>query len=272
MDHDLVNRIGGLPTGRGILGRLSTDPQPLRRRLLSEHGSSVGFPPGHPAMRSLLGVPVRIRGQVFGNLYLTEKIDGETFSSEDEELALSLAAAAGAAIDNARLFESLGHREHWLHASRSVTNALLETGDHDQALHLVTQSLRAAAAADYAAVIAPDSTGRLIVAAADGTNAARSVGSAVPPESPSTRAIHYRAPVVLDDLSAHDDLTGPIKDVGLGPLAVVPLSARDASCSDARSSTPSTSRSTPSSPGDCRGRWPSATRSCWWATGPAACG
>ena len=226
MDHELVARIGDLPTGRGILGQLISDPRPLRLWQLSEHESSVGFPPGHPPMQSFLGVPVRIRDQVFGNLYLTEKVDGAEFTPEDEELALSMAAAAASAIDNARLFETLTHREHWLHASRSVTNELLDVGNRDEALRKVTQAVRAAADADFAAVTVPDGHGALIVAAADGVNAQSAVGAVVPPDSTTGRAVNEAKPIVVDDLTAPDGSRGPMKAIGLGPLAVVPLSAR----------------------------------------------
>jgi len=99
--------IGGLPKGNGILGVLIEDSRPLRLADLSEHPDSFGFPPGHPPMRSFLGVPVRVRGEVFGNLYLTEKIGEEAFSDVDQELVVGLAAAAGVAIDNARLHEKV---------------------------------------------------------------------------------------------------------------------------------------------------------------------
>ena len=95
--------IGELPKGHGILGLLIADPRPLRLPDLREHPDSYGFPPGHPPMRSFLGVPVMVRGEVFGNLYLTDKRSQEVFSDVDEELVVALAVAAGVAIDNARL-------------------------------------------------------------------------------------------------------------------------------------------------------------------------
>ena len=100
---EVAEAIGHLPEGHGILGLLILDPRPLRLPDLSRHPDSFGFPPHHPPMRSFLGVPVRLRDQVFGNLYLTEKEDGEEFSVEDEGLAVALAGAAGIAIENARL-------------------------------------------------------------------------------------------------------------------------------------------------------------------------
>jgi signal transduction histidine kinase len=102
-DAETVAAIGDLPEGRGILGLLILHPTPLRLRDLTEHADSYGFPANHPPMKSFLGVPVRIRGEVFGNLYLTEKIGAEEFSDEDEELAVALATAAGVSIENARL-------------------------------------------------------------------------------------------------------------------------------------------------------------------------
>jgi len=95
--------IGNLPEGHGILGLLIVDPRPLRLSDLTEHADSFGFPPNHPKMRSFLGVPVRVRDHVFGNLYLTDKKGGEAFTEVDEEMVVALAAAAGIAIDNARL-------------------------------------------------------------------------------------------------------------------------------------------------------------------------
>ncbi len=99
-DHEAI---GQLPEGHGILGLLIVDPRPLRLPDLTEHPDSFGFPPHHPPMTSFLGVPITLRDQVFGNLYLTDKAGDEVFTDVDEELAVALAAAASLAIDNARL-------------------------------------------------------------------------------------------------------------------------------------------------------------------------
>jgi GAF domain-containing protein len=115
-DHELVEfvyegiddatraKIGPLPQGLGVLGVLIDQPMPIRLDNIDDHPASVGFPPNHPPMRTFLGVPIRIRDEVYGNLYLTEKKTGQPFSEDDEVLALALAAAAGIAIDNARLY------------------------------------------------------------------------------------------------------------------------------------------------------------------------
>lgn len=107
IDEQGRRAIGELPSGHGILGLLIVDAKPLRLPDLNEHPDSHGFPPGHPPMTSFLGVPIRVRDQVFGNLYLTDKRSGEVFTDVDEELAVGLASAAGVAIENARLHARL---------------------------------------------------------------------------------------------------------------------------------------------------------------------
>ena len=107
IDEDTHRLIGDLPEGHGILGLLIIDAKPLRLPDLTEHPDSYGFPPHHPPMRSFLGVPIRLRDEVFGNLYLTDKKSAEVFTDVDEELAVGLAAAAGVAIENARLHNRL---------------------------------------------------------------------------------------------------------------------------------------------------------------------
>ena len=107
IDEDTRRQIGNLPQGHGILGLLIVDAKPLRLPDLHEHPDSYGFPPHHPPMRSFLGVPIRVRDEVFGNLYLTDKTSGEVFTDVDEELVVGLAGAAGVAIENARLHARL---------------------------------------------------------------------------------------------------------------------------------------------------------------------
>ncbi len=107
IDDEWRQQIGQLPKGHGILGLLIKEPKPLRLPDLTEHPDSYGFPPHHPPMTSFLGVPIVLREHIFGNLYLTDKADGDVFSDVDEELAVGLAAAAALAIENARLHARL---------------------------------------------------------------------------------------------------------------------------------------------------------------------
>ena len=140
-DHELVEfiyegideatreKIGPLPEGRGVLGVLIDEPKPIRLDDILQHPASVGFPPNHPPMRTFLGVPVRIRDEVFGNLYLTEKKTGQPFTEDDEVLVQALAAAAGIAIDNARLYEQSRARQSWIEATRDIGTELLSGTD-----------------------------------------------------------------------------------------------------------------------------------------------
>ena len=104
MDELTRRRIGALPRGRGVLGELIADPRPLRLADVGLHPHFYGFPAGHPSMKTFLGVPVRVAGQVFGNLYLTNKCDGEEFTAEDERALVRLAEFAAVAIDHARRY------------------------------------------------------------------------------------------------------------------------------------------------------------------------
>src|SRR3954462_9469600 len=138
VDDDTAARMGHLPEGKGVLGQLISEPYPLRIRDLGTHPSSVGFPPHHPPMKSFLGVPVLVRGAVFGNLYMTGKRHGE-FPAEDEAVLTALAGAAGIAIDNAHLYEESEGRRRWLAAIADVRALLLEAPSTEQALSLIAQ-------------------------------------------------------------------------------------------------------------------------------------
>jgi two-component system, NarL family, sensor histidine kinase DevS len=129
IDDDTRALIGHLPQGRGVLGVLIDDPQPIRLDNIQQHPASVGFPPNHPPMRTFLGVPVKIRDEVFGNLYLTDKSNGQPFSEDDEVLAQALAAAAGIAIANARLYAQSRARQAWIEAARDIATEMLSGAD-----------------------------------------------------------------------------------------------------------------------------------------------
>jgi signal transduction histidine kinase len=156
IDDHLASRIGPLPTGHGVLGLLITEPAPLRLHDLSQHPKAYGFPRHHPPMKSFLGVPVRVRDTVFGNLYLTEKNGGEDFTPEDEDLAIALAAAAGVAIENARLYEDARRRTSWLEACMDITGRMLEDGQPESAsLDLIASRALLESEAKLALVLLP---------------------------------------------------------------------------------------------------------------------
>ncbi|MGH3487145.1 MAG: GAF domain-containing protein [Actinopolymorphaceae bacterium] len=174
IDEEKREEIGHLPTGKGILGLLINEPHALRLHDLAQHPHSSGFPANHPPMRSFLGVPVLVRGEAFGNLYLTEKQGGGDFTEEDEEVVIALAAAAGIAIENARLYDVSRRRESWLLASTEITAQLLSGASPGETLDLIVERARAVAGAELAMLALVDEQGGdLVLEAVAGPQAER---------------------------------------------------------------------------------------------------
>ncbi len=222
-------RMGGLPEGLGVLGQLIRDPAPLRIVDLSLHPASVGFPPGHPAMRSFLGVPIQIRGEVYGNLYLTEKRGGE-FTAEDEALVGALAGAAGIAVDNARRLADEQERQRWTAAVADVRESLLGGTAPDEVLGLIAGQVRLLTGSDAAYLIAPvDELGTWSARAQSGPGLDDLVGvpltAATSPVVAALAAADSRD-VVAVDLSGVR-WTGPTSDVDWGPVLITTLHAAD---------------------------------------------
>jgi signal transduction histidine kinase len=223
MDDAQVAAIGDLPRGRGVLGLLISAPDPIRLASLSAHPAGAGFPPGHPPMGSFLGVPVRIGEEVFGNLYLTERTAGGEFSADDEQLAIALAAAAGAAIANARRYAESEQRRRWLDASAQLTPLLL--ADNRERSHaLISGHAAAAADADFAVLTVPGDPGEVIVTGAAGPLAAGLINRTAPlAGSLAGQVISSGKPSLVtgERLQAAAAALG----AGIGPLIAVPLAA-----------------------------------------------
>jgi signal transduction histidine kinase len=227
--------IGDLPTGRGILGVLITDARPLRLPDIHTDPRSVGFPPNHPPMRSFLGVPVIAGGSVFGNLYLTEKRDGD-FTEDDEAVAIMLAAQAGAAIPNARLFaEARDHAEAleraWTEVSSvdELLGAILSGGARDDVLQLLAeQAVRAVPAAVIGIALPEDNRTMLRYAAAAGERGARLRQHTVPVGGSKVgAALLARRVVKVDDLESDPDAYAPTGRIaGVRSLLIVPIVRR----------------------------------------------
>ncbi|MET7298258.1 GAF domain-containing protein [Embleya sp. NPDC005575] len=219
-------RIGELPHGRGILGLLIDHPEPLLLDDLTRHPASYGFPPNHPAMHSFLGVPIRVRDEVFGNLYLTEKRGTADFSVEDKQVVRALAAAAGVAIENARLFESAVRREKWIMGSADVTTALLTTQDPDEALAVVAERARSLAEADFAAIYLPQPDGSYQIEVTSGEDLAGLGGTVVAQGSPIAETINTGRSIFIADMSTDPNV---VLDQSrcFGPGLFVPLIAND---------------------------------------------
>ncbi len=147
--------IGPLPSGMGVLGLMFSTTKPVRIDDLSQHPASVGFPANHPPMHSFLGVPIRTRDQVFGNLYLTEKVDGQLFTEDDEVLVQALAAAAGIAIENARLYEAARTRQQWIEATRDISTNLLAGDDPKEAHSQIVHAAVSLVGGTFSALLVP---------------------------------------------------------------------------------------------------------------------
>ena len=226
VSQDQVDAIGPLPSGHGILGQLIRHPEPLRLTELSSHAASYGFPDHHPPMHTFLGVPVRVRDQVFGNLYLTDKHGGQDFDADDEAVIATLAVAAGVAIDNARLYEEGRRRQSWLQAGAEITRSLLSGRDRLEVLRLIAQrgmEITGAVLADVTVPVA--GTDQLVVELALGADAAARLGLTIPVDGTlSGAAFAGAAPETSADLRT--DLrfpAGPRRFEGMGPAVAVPL-------------------------------------------------
>jgi signal transduction histidine kinase len=168
VDATTAAAIGEPPRGRGILGALVRDSTPLRLADLTSDPRAVGFPPGHPVMHTFLGVPIAVRGVAYGNLYLAEKTGGRKFTDEDQELVTLLAAQAGIAIENVRLYEAATEWSQQLESLNEIGNALVTETDLGALLELVSRRLRELLDARIVLVLLPEGADALRVAAAAG--------------------------------------------------------------------------------------------------------
>jgi signal transduction histidine kinase len=227
IDEETRAGMGSLPEGRGLLGQLIRDPRLLRLADLTQHSASVGFPPGHPPMRNFLGTPIRVRDEVFGNLYLTEKIDGGEFTPDDEVVLQALAAAAGVAVENARLFEQAKLRHRWLEASSEITTELLSGVGTSDALRLIAQRALEISRADCALIVLarPDYDGQPRVEAVAGEAESEiEIGLPVAAEGPVLDAsLTGDTPVLEADLSRDEERGLHRLLPGYGPALAVPL-------------------------------------------------
>jgi signal transduction histidine kinase len=225
LDDSEIARIHHWPEGRGLLGKLITDPRPLRLQDISADPGSSGFPDGHPPMRSFLGVPVRIREEVYGNLYLTEK-QGSDFDEDDEALVQALASAAGVAIENARLYAEARRQQQWLRATAEVTQRLMSEDRPGEVLELVTSQALEISGADLVVLALPTpDRKRLVIEHACGDGAAEALGLVLPAEGSASGIVMASGkPLAVEDFSS-DPRVAPAarQHMALGPAVLVPL-------------------------------------------------
>ncbi|WP_369176566.1 GAF domain-containing sensor histidine kinase [Streptomyces mutabilis] len=223
VDGPTARRIGHLPDGRkGLLGALIRDPEPIRLTDLAEDPRSCGFPQHHPPMRSFLGVPIRVQGEIFGNLYLSEKLAGEPFDDYDLAMVRVLATEAGIAIGNARLYEAAQQRERWIDGSVAVTTALLSGGDMDEALQVVAEQAHRLSGARAGIVLLPADGGGLEIVAVAAQHSTNALGTVIPPDNGIVAELLEGRPMFVDDAATDPRMDdGPVR--GYGPVMLLPL-------------------------------------------------
>jgi signal transduction histidine kinase len=225
VDEETRQRLGSLPEGKGVLGHLIADPRPLRLHDLAQHPASEGFPPGHPDMRRFLATPIRVRDEIFGHLYLAEKVDGGEFTQDDEVVLQALAAAAGVAVENARLFEQAKLRHRWLEASSEITTELLSGVGTSDALRLIAQRALEISQADCALIVlarqSHDGQPRVEAVAGD---VDIDIGLPISAEGPVLDAsLTGDTPVLESDLGRDDERGLHLLLPDYGPALAVPL-------------------------------------------------
>jgi signal transduction histidine kinase len=223
IDDATVRRIGHLPEGKGLLGALIIDPRPIRLEHISDDARSAGFPADHPPMESFLGVPIRVRGEVFGNLYLTNSAHGH-FTSEDEELIKALAVAAGTAIANARLYQESRLQQRWLTASVEIGAQVLTSTGEDP-LQTIARRAFDIAEADLVSVglLTADGT-EIVIETAVGEQADDLVARRFPLAGTfANKAVTEREAVLLHSADAAELRSFASEALDVGPLMVLPL-------------------------------------------------
>jgi signal transduction histidine kinase len=228
VDAETAAAIGEPPQGRGILGVLLRETNPLRLHNVAEDPRSVGFPPGHPPMTSFLGVPILLRGVAYGNLYLTEKAGGD-FTAEDEELVTLLAAQAAVAIENVRLYEAATHWSAQLESLNEIGNALASEPDLERLLDLIARRLRELLGARFVTVVLPAGPEELRFAAVAGEGGAELLGETVPrSQSKSGRVLEDRRSERVDSILDDPDVDPKVsRHLGARTGLWVPLIVRD---------------------------------------------
>jgi signal transduction histidine kinase len=229
LSEDEISEIHHWPEGQGILGLLIKDPHSLRLADIAAHPESSGFPEGHPAMRTFLGVPVRVRDQVFGNLYLAEKRGGGEFTEDDEAVVTALGAAAGVAVENARLYDEATRQQRLLLASSELTMQLLSGDSPRSVLRDLTRHALELSGADLVTLALPDEDGRrLTLEYAEGDGAAEARGLVVAAgQSLSGRVLVSGEPLTVEDFAEDERTAEPTRlPMGhIGPAVLFPLGA-----------------------------------------------
>lgn len=224
MDRQSARMLDHPPRGHGVFSLIPANDYVILEDLM-EHPAFEGFPPGHPPMHGFLGLPVRIRGRVYGRLYLTDKPGG--FTTEDAEQMVSLAEAAGVAVENSRIYEAARTRERWLGASQEITTTLLEGTDEEDALAMIAERVREVAEADTSVIVLPSVGDTWAGEFADGYRAEELLGVVFPPDGRAMNVLRGGVGMMVDSLAR-----SPVLRVeqlrGFGPALYAPMMLRGA--------------------------------------------
>jgi signal transduction histidine kinase len=221
--------IGSLPHGHGILGLLIREPHPVRLRDIAGDPRGYGFPAHHPPMHTFLGVPLRIRDEIFGNLYLTEKAGGAEFTDEDQQVVMALASAAGVAIENARLYQRGQLRQQWLEGGAEIVEAILGDPQRDASLDLLTRRARELAGADVSAIFVVQGDELDLAAASSPANALQR-GARLPMEGTLLGQVAQSGKPMMAGNTADDPncLTESERELlRIGPAVAAPLGSSE---------------------------------------------
>ncbi|MFJ6085500.1 GAF domain-containing sensor histidine kinase [Streptomyces sp. NPDC092369] len=225
VDEATARLIGRSPDGqKGLLGALIREPEPdpLRLAELTTDPRCCGCPEHHPSMHAFLGLPIRVQGEIFGNLYLAEKEDGEPFDDGDLDLVRVLATEAGIAIGNARLYEAAQQRERWIDGSVAVTTALLSGGEAEDALQVVAEQARRLSGAAAGIVLLPADEGGLEIVAVASETPSGQLGRVIPPESEVVAELLAGRPVFVADAGTDPRMLSSLARA-YGPIMMLPL-------------------------------------------------
>ncbi|WP_329039200.1 GAF domain-containing protein [Streptomyces sp. NBC_00178] len=223
VSDETARAVGRPPDGHtGLLGALIREGVSIRLEDLEADPRFEGFPPGHPRMRTFLGVPIRVQGEIFGNLYVMGKRDGDAFGHDELHMLRVLATEAGIAIAHARTYEAARQRERWIDGSVAVTTALLSGGDADEALTVVAEQARRLADAEAGIVLLPAEGGGLEIVAVAGNKPSASLGVIIPPHSPVVAALLRGEEVFISDPATDPRMITRMADQ-FGPHMLLPL-------------------------------------------------
>lgn len=223
LPEERAAHMGHPPVGLGLIAEIPTEGSLIVNDIAAGNHEPVHLPAGHPRIENFLGVPVQVREQVYGRLYLTDKLGG--FDDADAEIVSALATAAGVAVENAELYSEARNRERWIAASQNLTTTMLEGADEEEALALIARTVREVSRADTALIVLPSVGSTWAGEIADGWHGDRLVGVIFPPEGRAMSVLHEGTGMIVDSMARAKTMRVP-ELAEFGPALYAPLRSR----------------------------------------------